>query len=213
MKRSLPPRRGDAEVLGSAWATMPSVRRLGALLECLHEPSFVSPFQGLDRWWACQPGALPRAGVCRAVGALGSWQASQAWGRCVGRWVDFDGPPHPWNPTALLEKRFSSCLRGSASRREVLLPAPIRNPMVRAGLKCTGHGCLRSIFWIQGRQSLLRPMCISNRWFSVHSASAPRGFFGVRRGFLQRVSARDPWIHPSANPYEPETGTLPGPEP
>ena len=41
MKRSLPPRRGDAEVLGSAWATMPSVRRLGALLECHHEPWFI----------------------------------------------------------------------------------------------------------------------------------------------------------------------------
>jgi len=45
MKRSLPPRRGDAEVLGSAWATTPSDRRPGALLECLHEPCLVRPFR------------------------------------------------------------------------------------------------------------------------------------------------------------------------
>ena len=38
-----------------------------------------------------RPGALPRAGVCRAVGALGSCKASQVWGRRVGRLVVGDG--------------------------------------------------------------------------------------------------------------------------
>jgi hypothetical protein len=104
MKRSLPPRRGDAEVLGSAWATMPSVRRLGALLECLHEPSFVSPFQGWDRLWAGQlRGVAPGwrvsrrwrsrvmqglAGLGPSRGSVGGWRWHALSGVLRQRWRD-----------------------------------------------------------------------------------------------------------------------------
>ena len=47
-------------------------------------------FRPFRAWIGCgraHPGALPRAGVCRAVGAPGSWQALQSWGRLVGRLV------------------------------------------------------------------------------------------------------------------------------
>ena len=67
-----------------------------------------------------RPGALPRAGVCRAVGALGSWQASQVWGRLLSRWVDGDGTPS-LESSDNVGGIFSSCLRVSASRREVHL--------------------------------------------------------------------------------------------
>ena len=41
----------------------------------LRTPRFGTPFQGLDGSSAGHPGALPRAGVCRAVGAPGSCKA------------------------------------------------------------------------------------------------------------------------------------------
>ena len=106
MNRSLPPRRGDAKVLGSAWATMPSVRRLGALLECLHEPSFVSPFQGLDRWWAGPP-----------RGVAPGWRVSRRWRSRVMQGLAGLGPSHGrvggwrwasllWSPPTTLERCF-----------------------------------------------------------------------------------------------------------
>ena len=51
------------------------------------------PFRAGIGFGRANPGALPRAGVCRAVGALGSCKASQVWGRLVGPLVDGDGTP------------------------------------------------------------------------------------------------------------------------
>jgi len=74
----------------------------------------MTPFQGWDRWWAGQPGALPRAGVCRAVGAPGSCKASQVWGRHMGGLVDGDG--HPFS--GVLRQRWRDVFpHGSASLR------------------------------------------------------------------------------------------------
>ena len=70
------------------------------------EPCFVPPFQGLDRLWVGQPGALPRAGVCRAVGAPGS---------CPTRRLGFTGGS-PW-PTRMMARRLS---RNDAVGREAL---------------------------------------------------------------------------------------------
>ena len=90
----------------AGWKTRPPLHGASLHFAICLEPWFIAPFQGLDRWWAGQPGALPRAGVARAVGAPGSWQASQAWGRRVGRLVDFDGPPLGGNPDKALRRRF-----------------------------------------------------------------------------------------------------------
>ncbi len=59
-------------------------------------------------WIGCgpaNPGALPRAGVCRAVGAPGSWQALRVRAHRVGRLEDVDSTP-PWSPPTPLEKCF-----------------------------------------------------------------------------------------------------------
>ncbi len=104
---SLPPREGTRP---TAWAKalappegLTDPHTHGRLED---EPCFVPPFQGLDRLWVGQPGALPRAGVCRAVGAPGS---------CPTRRFGFTGGS-PW-PTPLMARRLS---RNDAVGREAL---------------------------------------------------------------------------------------------
>ena len=120
----------------------------------------IAPFQGWGRLWAGQPGALPRAGVCRAVGAPGSWQASQDWGRRVGRLVDFDG--HPVSGTE------------PQRRRDVF-------PHDSASLRLGG----RFIFSRFMRPEM--PWERVGKIFQVHGAESPaealrRGGFGFRMG-------------------------------
>jgi len=106
---SLPPREGTRP---TAWAK--ALAAPGGLTDphthgrLEDEPCFVPPFQGLDRLWAGQPGALPRAGVCRAVGAPGS---------CPTRRFGFTGGS-PW-PTPIMARRLS---RNDAVGREALTP-------------------------------------------------------------------------------------------
>ena len=65
----------------------------------LHTSGFGTPFQGFDGSAAGHPGALPRAGVCRAVGAPGTCKASQVRVHCAGPWLDFHGQNPRWSPS------------------------------------------------------------------------------------------------------------------
>ena len=111
-------------VPGKAWWPNPSLRRQGAPKgqpqaspgqrpgfttpddtspegachppECGSERCLGSPFQGLDGSGVGQPGALPRAGVGRAVGAPGSCKASPVRVHREGPLLEFHGPSVRW---------------------------------------------------------------------------------------------------------------------
>ena len=59
---------------------------------------------GLEPWFVPQPGALPRAGVCRAVGAHEPCKAFHVWVHRVDPLLDSSGPTPALDPTDAVEE-------------------------------------------------------------------------------------------------------------
>ena len=138
------------------------------------EPWFVSPFQGLDGWWAGQPGALPRADVCRAVGAHEPCKASHVWGHRVEPLLDSSDPTPALDPTDAVEEpafhHVSASLRlcGRPSPNgftEQTMPSAVLAQ--RFGMQGAGFHAEARSFWGPHRF----------RWVSPGSRRGPAGMW------------------------------------
>ena len=157
MGPSRPRRRGVSGVLDvfGGWYLVLAGAPLGGGLD----PWFVPPFQGLDGWWAGQPGALPRAGVCRAVGAHEPCKASHVWVHRVHPLLDSNAPPPFSNPPMPSKNPFSPmsprlCVSaGDLSPNR--FPQPAKEPML-FGLHAGSQGMQAGLHWLEGTSRRLK---------------------------------------------------------
>ena len=146
-------------------------------------------FRPFRAWIGCgraHPGALPRAGVCRAVGALGSWQASQVWGRLVGRLVDGDSTPSLESSAnvgemfSLMAPRLCVSAEGSPSGLNVTTNETAAWPPGQVSLAPSTKGCLGPDLRVGGREGVGQVELKARRHEVDHRREVPDGTEATR---------------------------------